>query len=75
MEDNINHPPHYTGNGIECIEYIKQVMTAQEFVGYLRGCMIKYQHRMMLKGDPLENAEKAEWYNRRLITELKELQK
>ncbi len=74
MTDNVNNPPHYTSGSVECIDYMEQVLTPQEFVGYLRGSMIKYQHRMMLKGDPVENAEKAQWYNARLIATMKKLQ-
>ena len=74
MTDNINHPPHYTSGGIECIDYIEQILTPQEFVGYLRGCMAKYNHRLMLKGTPSENADKARWYNERLVKKLRELE-
>ena len=74
MVDMVNHPPHYSGEGIECIDYIEQVLTPQEFVGYLRGNVIKYQHRLLAKGTPSENAEKAKWYLTRLVRTLRELE-
>lgn len=68
--DLINSPPHYADGGLECIEYIKQRLTEEEFRGYLRGNMIKYQHRLMAKGSAKMNAEKIGWYCNRLIQEL-----
>jgi hypothetical protein len=68
--DYVNQPPHYTLGDIECIDYIKDVLTEEEYRGYLRGCMIKYQHRLMHKGSPQLNAEKIGWYNNKLIQEL-----
>lgn len=68
--DEVNSPSHYTAGGIECIEYIKDTLTPEEYRGYLRGCMIKYQHRLMLKGDAKKNAGKMAWYNDKLVQEL-----
>lgn len=68
--DLVNQPAHYTLGEIECIDYIKDTLTPEEFRGYLRGCMIKYQHRLMHKGSPQMNAEKIAWYADKLIREL-----
>ena len=65
--DFINSPPHYTNGQIECIDYIQDALTEEEYRGYLRGCMIKYQHRLMHKDSPKKNAEKMRWYNDKLI--------
>jgi hypothetical protein len=65
--DFVNSPPHYTNGTIECIDYIKDALTEEEYRGYLRGCMIKYQHRLMHKGNPKQNAEKMAWYNNKLV--------
>lgn len=65
--DVVNHPSHYTSGKIECINYIEDALTPEEFRGYLRGCMIKYQHRLMHKGSAKQNAEKMRWYNDKLI--------
>lgn len=65
--DFVNAPPHYTAGSIECIDYIQDALTEEEYRGYLRGCMIKYQHRLMHKGSSKQNAEKMRWYNDKLI--------
>lgn len=72
MPDPINHPPHYTQGGIECIDAIRAALGRDQFIGFLRGQVIKYQWRCGLKGDPAEDAGKARWYAARLEQELKE---
>lgn len=69
MSDPIN-PDHYKGKDVECIDAIKASMSSDEFLGYLRGNVMKYTWRMRQKGDPAENAHKAAWYLNRLIMEL-----
>lgn len=64
--DVVNHPPHYTQGGIECIDYIESVLTPEEFAGYCKGNAIKYTHRERHKGGT-ESLEKAVWYLNRLI--------
>lgn len=67
MVDNVNNPAHYklTGN-IECIEYIADFLTTEEYVGYLRGNIAKYLHRWRYKNG-VEDLQKAAWYLDRLI--------
>jgi hypothetical protein len=65
--DMINHPPHYTQGGIETIDYIRAKMSGEEYIGYLRGNILKYTSRIGLKGNPAEDAGKIVWYS----TELK----
>ena len=65
--DAIN-PSHYKDNGIECIEYIKERLSAEEFSGYLNGNVLKYQHRWRDKNG-VEDLRKARWYLDRLIQE------
>lgn len=67
--DAIN-PEHYKKGGIECIEAIKASMTDLEFQGYLKGNVLKYMWRFRHKKG-VEDLQKAEWYNKRLIDELK----
>lgn len=67
--DMVNHPPHYQGK-IEAIDYIADKLSFMEYVGYLRGNIIKYLTRMMEKGAPSEDAKKAAWYLQRLIEHL-----
>ena len=71
MSDNINHPPHYNRGKIETIDMIKNSMDAPEFEGYLQGNVIKYISRYRYKGTALEDLQKAEWYIKRLIEEVK----
>ena len=58
--DIVNNPRHYKGNkGIETIDFIENVLTREEFIGYLRGNVIKYQSR-------------AKWYSDKLVEVLKD---
>jgi hypothetical protein len=67
--DAIN-PEHYKKGGIECVEAIKASMSDLEFQGYLKGNVFKYMWRFRHKKG-VEDLQKAEWYNKRLIDELK----
>ena len=61
--DPVAKPSHYNqGEGIECIEYIKQVLGPDGFIAYCRGNMMKYNHRAMYKGNPTEDLAKAAQY-------------
>jgi len=60
--DPVNKPAHYNMGGIECIDYIKQVLGVEGFIAYCHGNMIKYQHRYRFKQKPAEDMQKAEWY-------------
>jgi hypothetical protein len=66
----VNHPPHYTAGGIETIDFIEA-----KKLGYNLGNVIKYITRSDLKGDKLENLEKAQWYLNREINNLKKVTK
>ena len=68
--DPVNRPAHYTAGSIECIDYMQDVLTPDEFRGYLRGQVIKYQHRLMAKGNPAQDAAKLAWYANRLVQAL-----
>ena len=70
-EDNVNHPSHYGQGKIEAIEYIKDMLTTEEYIGYLRGNIAKYMHRWRYKGG-LEDLKKAQWYQIRLIETMEE---
>ena len=60
--DNINSPKHYTSHpsGIECIEIV-------EHLPFCLGAAVKYIWRAGLKGDEIEDLNKAVWYLRREI--------
>lgn len=59
MDDNVNHPPHYTAHpsGVECIEITRHM-------NFNLGNVIKYLWREGLKDTytPIEDLEKAQWY-------------
>ncbi len=63
--DMVNHPPHYTQGGIECIEAIRAALTPEEFRGFCKGNAIKYVWRELHKGGD-ESLEKSAWYLRQL---------
>lgn len=67
--DLVNQPPHYNQGGIECVEAIKASMSPEEFQGYLKGNAIKYLWRYRHKNG-VQDLQKANWYNNRLIQEL-----
>lgn len=73
MADMVNHPPHYNAsNGIECIDVIQASVQPGEspFCSYLHGNVIKYIFRAFMKGNPIQDMQKARWYLNRLIAEL-----
>ena len=70
--DMVNNPPHYTHGGIETIAYIRAKLSPEEYVGYLRGNIEKYNSRIGLKGDSVEDAGKIEWYAKELHRFLRE---
>jgi hypothetical protein len=71
VTDMVNSPPHYGTGVIECIDYIEDFLTKEEFIGYLRGNIAKYLHRWRYKNG-IEDLKKAEWYGARLIKVVEE---
>lgn len=67
VNDPVNHPEHYTSGGIECIDAIKASMTPIEYAGFLKGQILKYVWRYRLKGKPVQDLKKANFYLDRLI--------
>jgi hypothetical protein len=60
QNDPIN-PDHYK-NDIECIDAIRAQLTEDEWRGYLRGQIAKYNWRLGRKDDPAQDAKKLLWY-------------
>lgn len=62
MNDNVNHPSHYTNHpsGVECIQIT-------EHMGFNLGNAVKYIWRADLKNDAIEDLSKAAWYLNREI--------
>lgn len=69
----VNSPAHYTAGAIDVIQVIEDSVEHAEDAqcAVLQGNVIKYILRMWLKDNPLQDAEKAEWYLSRLIDRLK----
>lgn len=67
-EDMINQPPHYTSHpsGIECIQIT-------EHMNFCLGNAFKYIWRADLKGNSVEDLEKAVFYLNREISKRKKL--
>lgn len=64
--DSVNHPSHYTAHpsGVEAIQIT-------EHFNFNVGNAIKYLWRAGLKGDAVEDLEKAAWYVRREISRIR----
>ncbi|MAZ71708.1 MAG: hypothetical protein CMC70_01045 [Flavobacteriaceae bacterium] len=77
LYDNVSKPAHYNlTDGIECIDYIKQVLGLQGFVAYCRGNVMKYNHRATYKNaTPVEDLKKAQQYLEWANETLKEIHK
>ena len=69
MSDPVNSPEHYKMGGVECIDAIRAQMTEDEYLGYLRGNVVKYLWRWRHKGGS-ESLEKAQWYLSRMLDEV-----
>jgi hypothetical protein len=55
--DNVNHPAHYKGRGMESIEVIEAFD-----LGFNLGNVVKYVLRAGKKGERHEDLLKARWY-------------
>ncbi len=69
--DMVSHPSHYNQGSVECLDAIRSQLTAEEYRGFLRGTIVRYLWRLNHKGNPKQDARKAEFYLKRL-TELLE---
>jgi hypothetical protein len=63
--DPVDRPAHYQGD-IECIDAIKAQLTEEQFIGYLRGQVAKYNWRIGRKGEAEHDAKKLLWYAKML---------
>jgi len=68
VNDPVSHPAHYTAHpsGVECIQ-------VTEHMNFCIGNAVKYLWRAGLKGNALEDLEKARWYVDREIKRLRQL--
>ena len=65
--EQVNHPNHYNTLGIECIDVV-------ENFNFNRGNAMKYIWRAGLKGDAIQDLQKAAWYINREIERLQKQQ-
>jgi len=72
MNDKIQNPAHYTAGSIECIDAIEAALTPEEYRGFIKGNVIKYNWRERHKGGN-ESLAKAAWYIERLLAYGKEV--
>lgn len=66
VADNVNSPNHYASQSIECIVAMEAMLSPEEFIGYLRGNIFKYQWRYKQKNG-IEDLKKAQWYQNKLL--------
>lgn len=75
MNDPVNHPAHYTAGEIECIDALESMVCGytDPVLAGLAWQVVKYIWRCPMKGKPVEDARKAEFYLNRMIEKLEEL--
>jgi predicted transcriptional regulator len=61
QKETVNSPAHYNSGYVECIDAIESMLTKEEFIGFLRGNILKYQWRYKQKNGA-EDLKKAQWY-------------
>lgn len=62
-QDVINKPDHYRQGEIETIDIIRMSLTKEEYIGFLKGNILKYQLRAPFKHEtPDEDYAKAKRY-------------
>lgn len=69
MTDMVNHPPHYTNGDAKCPDCGSSIecITITETMNFNMGNALKYIWRADLKGNSVEDLEKARWYLNREI--------
>lgn len=56
-QQTVNHPPHYSANGVEAMDVIEAFG-----LGFHLGNVVKYVLRADRKGTPAVDLKKARWY-------------
>lgn len=71
-KETVDHPAHYggAGNPYEVIKVLEAWLPREQFIGFLRGNVLKYQARAHLKNGN-EDYAKAAWYDNYLNDFLK----
>ncbi len=68
--DPVEKPEHYAKGDLECIDWIRMELTDEEYLGYLKGCHLKYFWRYADKGKPVQDLAKMNWYGKKLQEEI-----
>ena len=66
MNNNVEHPKHYTNGSIECIDAMISAFGKEAVMIYCRVNAFKYIWRSDLKGR-IEDIQKAAWYLRKYL--------
>lgn len=61
-KDMVNSPAHYNQSSMECIDEMILVLGKQVTADFCLGNVWKYRNRAPYKGNPIEDAKKADWY-------------
>tara|TARA_R110002051_G_scaffold107370_1_gene180269 strand:+ start:12 stop:431 length:420 start_codon:yes stop_codon:yes gene_type:complete len=63
-EDLVNNPKHYMlfADGMESFDVIRKTLTLEEYIGFLKGNILKYRLRAGKKGDASICIAKSDWY-------------
>ena len=70
MEDKISHPSHYTGGGIETIDFIEAKnlnFNLGNVIKYISRCGHKKSKGLSNDAKALQDLQKAKWYIEREI--------
>ena len=63
MNNAVEHPKHYRLEGInEVLDVIRYALSEEEYLGFLKGNVIKYVLRAPYKGELEQDWEKASYY-------------
>lgn len=62
QNDPVHSPSHYKQGHIETIDKIKLLLTPEEYLGYLKGNIIKYGDRAPFKGNMEQDYDKQKVY-------------
>ena len=63
MNSAVEHPKHYRLEGIrEVLDVIRYALSEEEYLGFLKGNVIKYALRAPYKGELEQDWEKASYY-------------
>lgn len=65
-DDMVNHPPHYTQGGIECIDAMEAAYGTEAVIMFCMCNAFKYQWRFNNKNGR-EDILKCQWYQNKMV--------